>query len=74
MTLPDDQAFTVAATRDAARYSRPDTWDPKRVHVVGYDDTSGCGRSRLTDDYIPLVDVPADQRCRRRGCAERWPA
>jgi hypothetical protein len=68
------EPYSIAATRDASWYNRPDVHKPKRYHVWGQDQMSACGRSILTDLVTrPLDGVPANLRCQARGCCERWP-
>jgi hypothetical protein len=72
---PPTEPYSVAATRDASWYDRPDVHKVKRYHVWGENDMSACGRSILTElSTRTLDDVPAILRCQGRGCRERWPA
>ena len=66
-------AIIMAAPRDASWYSRPNTAGLKKMHVVGADGRSACGRSILQDDeWEPAASVDPVFRCKKPGCRERW--
>lgn len=81
-TAPSSPAArpVLVSQRDAHFYSRPNSNLPKVYHLYHHG-TSGCGRSVL--DPTGTIDVtaadnldatvPADERCRRNGCAQIWP-
>lgn len=62
----------MAGTRDAGWYDRPNTYDPKKMHVASRRDTSLCGGVPLAGMKL-ATDVPAVLRCQSTGCKKRWP-
>ena len=76
-TYPPNRRL-MAARRDASWYSCPGR--AGRYHVVAPDGIGGlCGVQMLaavgeTSTAIPAERVEPVLRCRRRGCAEAWPA
>ena len=68
----------MAARRDASWYSYPGR--AGRYHIVAPDGIGSlCGVQMLSADgetstAIPAARVECVLRCRRRGCAEAWPA
>lgn len=65
--------IVMSARRDASFYARPNTRSAKVCHVVVGDSRAACGVPLLLDVEEDARDVPQPSRCRRRGCAERWP-
>lgn len=80
--IPDG---VMAAVRDASSIPRPNTRTRKKIHVaVSVSPVGGgelWGEAACDPAGMPLdmgtswsvADVPAHARCRRRGCASRWP-
>lgn len=63
-----------AAMRDASWYSNPGR--AGRYHVIDpKTHASCCGTCRLDNEStrIELTAVVPVLRCRRKGCAEKWP-
>ena len=68
---PSPRSCVAAAPALLAR-ARPSR--PGRLHVVGTDGRSACGRWTLsTEDSLPPADVPESQRCTAIGCRVAWP-
>jgi hypothetical protein len=66
----------MAATRDAGFLDRPDTWKPKRYHVLTPEGLHArCGQMIIPndDDTWPAATIAPIQRCRKNGCRQAWP-
>jgi hypothetical protein len=78
----------LAQTRDASLLAyprhdgvgghRPGAWSPKYHvvdgnHPVRGESWSACGTVFLIAGGFPAETISEIQRCRRRGCRERWP-
>lgn len=64
----DDEVF--AGRRDASWFRNPGVaW---RYHVQRSDGWPACGMVAFLTAVIVASDVPANLRCKRRGCKERW--
>jgi hypothetical protein len=64
----------LAARRDASWWNSPGT--AYVYHVATTDMAACCFRDQPLAEFTSqdAAKVPAAQRCRRRGCATRWPA
>ncbi|MBH3307941.1 hypothetical protein [Pseudomonas mosselii] len=62
-----------AAFRDASWFRRPDVRSVKMAHVLRADGTPACGLVAMMCDPEPAAGVHVALRCRRPGCAGRWP-
>lgn len=59
----------VAATRDASWLNCPNVSSPKKIHIVGADGFSMCGRIFLDDtNEMNLEFVPPVCMCGRQAC------
>lgn len=66
----------MAGRRDAGAYNHPNTSVPKRAHVADEDDQhrAACDRGIILQERLVEAErIPMTSRCRRPGCANRWP-
>ena len=64
-----------AARRDASWYNRPNVNHLPRMHIDGGGMLAACNRGVYLVDFTAelAATVPEHSRCRRPGCAARWP-
>ena len=66
--------IVMAGQRDASAYNRPDVYAPKKVHVAGDDQRAACDNDIILQERLVEAErIPPAVRCRRPGCANRWP-
>lgn len=71
MTKPSD-ADVFAGMRDATCFRNPGR--AGRYHIQRGDGFAVCGVDGFLHDAVHAQDVHEVLRCKRSGCATRWPA
>jgi hypothetical protein len=66
----------MAGRRDASAYNNPSQYAPRRVHVAAENDRhrAACDSGIILQERLVEAErIPRMVRCRRSGCASRWP-